>query len=201
MSDGPFFPPERYESEHFVLRRYEPGDGALLAEATNASYEHLQPFMPWAVPHQSDAEAEVTVRRFAANYLLNENFVLAIVAPDGSRLLGGTGYHPKGSESILETRSAEIGMWIRADEAGKGLGTAVLRALIEWGFTAWPWERLFWRCFAHNEASARTALSAGLIAEGRQRGSHRNDDGTRVDDLLFSLLKTEWQGKAALLGF
>ena len=33
--------PERHEREGFVLRSYEPGDGALLAAAQNASYDHL----------------------------------------------------------------------------------------------------------------------------------------------------------------
>ena len=154
-------PPERYETAGFVLRSYEVGDGALLAEATNASYEHLRRFMPWARPHTTEAEAEVTARRFRGRWLLSQDFAMAVVAPDGRRLPGSTGFHPR--VDGLTTRRVEVGMWIRADEAGRGLGTDVLRAMLQWGFGGWPWEELIWRAAAENVPSQRTALRAGMV--------------------------------------
>lgn len=153
-------PPERLETESFVLRAYQPNDGPLLAEATNASYDHLKPFMPWARPHTTEAEAEIHARRFRGRWLLSQDFTIAIVTPDGRRLLGSTGFHPR--LGGIQTLRVETGMWIRADEAGRGLGTAVLRAMLGWGFTDWPWEELVWRADLANTASQRTALRAGM---------------------------------------
>ena len=137
MSISPFFAPEHFTTEAFTLRCYMPGDGPSLAKAVNASYEHLRHFLPWAKPHTEDNEAEQTVRRFRAEYLLNTNFVLAIWSPEGAssgqRLLGGSGFHLR--EGDLDNRAAEVGMWIRADAAGRGLGTRALSAVLEWGFT------------------------------------------------------------------
>lgn len=189
MSD-PFLAPERFETERFVIRCYRPGDGPLLSEASNSSYEHLRPFMDWARPDQSVAESEALVRTFRARYLLNEDFVLGIFSPDGSRLLGGSGYHLR--EGALSTGRCEIGMWVRGSAAGQGLGTEILRALVDWGFSEWPWHRIAWRCRADNHASARIALKAGFTPEGRQRGHERLADGSYRDMLAFSVLKHEW---------
>ena len=164
-------PPERFETERFVLRSYQPGDGPLLAEATNASYEHLRRFMPWARPHTTEAEAELSARRFRGRWLLSQDFTIAVLAPDGGRLLGSTGFHPR--QDGLTTRRVEVGMWIRADEAGRGLGVEVLRTMLRWGFSDWPWEELIWRAARENVASQRTALRAGMVEDDDPEGLRR----------------------------
>ena len=112
-----------------MLRSYDVGDGRLLSEAVSESYEHLRPWMPWAKPHQTIEESEKRARQFRGRYLLAEDFVLGIFAPDERRLLGGTGFHLR--EGPLSTRCAEIGMFIRQSEAGRGLGTRALAALLQ----------------------------------------------------------------------
>lgn len=185
-----FFAPERFVTPHFILRSYLPGDGEKLSEAVNSSYEHLTVFMPWAKVHQSVEESETLVRSFRAKYLMNEDFVIGIFAPDESQLLGGCGYHLR--EGPLETGNAEIGMWIRAGEAGKGLGTAVLKALLEWGFTEWRWSRLAWKCDVNNLASRRTAEKAGFHLDGTLRQHLPNHHGgSKRDALYFSRLKED----------
>ena len=190
MNTEPFFAPDRYVTGEFTVRSYELGDGPLLAEAVNASYDHLKRFMVWAKPHTAETEAEQTVRRFRGEYLLSTNFTLGIFAPDDKRLLGGSGFHLR--EGELSNCAAEIGMWIRADAAHQGLGPRVLRAILTWGFSAWPWERLTWRCNEENVASRRTAEKAGMHLEGRFRANVRLPDGTRETTLAFAALKDEW---------
>jgi RimJ/RimL family protein N-acetyltransferase len=136
-------------------------------------------------------EGEKLVRRFRARYLTSEDFTLGVFSPDGQQLLGGTGFHL--SQGPLRHRLAEIGMWIAGDAAGQGLGTAVLQAMLAWGFTEWPWERLLWRCRASNVASARVAEKAGLTLEGTARGYERLEDGSREDMLHYAILKHEWE--------
>lgn len=90
-----FVAPEKLTTKHFVFCCYLPGDGRLLTEALNASYEHLSTFMDWAKPDQSVEASETTVRKLRAKYLSNEDYALGIFAPDESRLLGGSGFHPR----------------------------------------------------------------------------------------------------------
>ncbi|WP_370325857.1 GNAT family N-acetyltransferase [Euzebya sp.] len=183
-----FFAPERLETDAFTLRCYLPGDGAALADATTSSYDHLRPWMGWASADQTVTQSEELVRRFRADYLVNADFVLGIWAPDGSALWGGTGFHRHGG---VERGVAEIGMWIRADRAGRGLGTAALRAVLGWGFDAWPWERLAWHCDERNTASRRTAEAAGMRHEGALRGDVPEVGEGRRTTLVYGLTRAD----------
>lgn len=189
------FAPERYETADFVLRCYDSGDGPLLSDAVNASYEHLRTWMPWAKPDQSAEDSERSVRRFRARYLLAEDFVIGIFSADGRQLLGGTGFHLR--EGPLSSACAEIGMFIRQSEAGRGLGTRVLRALVDWGFADWPWQRLAWRCDQRNVASLRVAEKAGLRLEGVLRGQRAHVGEGRRDTACYALTKAEWSHNVA----
>lgn len=191
-----FVAPECLEHSDFLVRGYLPGDGAALNEALAASYSHLRTFMPWAEREQTVEQSERFARESRARYLLAENFNLAIFDPSGSTLLGGSGFHLR--EGGLDQRNAEIGMWIRAGAAGRGLGTAVLVAVLAWGFEKWPWQRLSWRCDSTNTASARVATKAGMRLEGTLR-SHSTavSGGGRRDTLCFAALRGEWSPPAA----
>lgn len=183
--------PERHEAAGFVLRSFHPGDGAQMTEAKNASYDHLKQFMIWAKPSQSVAAGEQYCREVRGRWLLATDFAIGIWSPGEDRLLGGAGYHLR--EGALELGNAEIGMWIRGDAAGQGLGTRALRALLRWGFTEWPWQRLSWRCSSANVASQRVAEKAGLRREGVLRSLAIDADGQRRDTLCYAMLRDDWR--------
>ncbi|MCA9754415.1 MAG: GNAT family N-acetyltransferase [Candidatus Eisenbacteria bacterium] len=184
-----FLAPDRWETPEFVLRSFRPGDGARLAAALNSSYDHLHRFMLWAIPNEDPDEVEQRVRRFHARYLLHEDFIIGILSPDESEVLGGTGFHLR--EGPLEQKRCEAGMWIRADLAGSGLGKRVLAALLDWAWTEWHWERISWHCSTQNVASARVAESAGLTREGTLRAA-LTVRGEEPHDLhVYSILRKE----------
>lgn len=189
-----FFAPERHQADGFVLRSYDVGDGPAIAAALNESYEHLRPWMPWAVPEQSIETAEATARRFRARYLLSEDFVIAVFSNDARELLGGSGFHLR--EGPVSSRSAEIGMYIRQSAAGQGLGTRVLTAMLHWGFSSWPWRRLAWRCDQSNFASMRVAQKAGVRLEGVLRGQAAEVGEGRRDTACFALTRADWLAPA-----
>ena len=83
-------------------------------------------------------------------------------------------------------------MWVRASMAGRGLGGRFLHALLQWGFTEWPWLRLSWRCDTRNKASIRVAERAGLKREGTLRSHLIAPDGQRRDTACFAILRDEW---------
>lgn len=182
-----FVPPASTTIDGLTLRPWRPGDGALLAETTNASLHHLRPWMEWARDPQTPSEAEVLVHDFAGQYLKREDFILSVWEDDV--LIGGTGYHPRWGG--VESGVAEIGMWVASSHAGRGYGTRILRALVQWGFSdAWPWTRLMWTCDPANVASARVAEKVGFQLEGTLRGT----TGTGTDreaTLVYGLLPTD----------
>jgi RimJ/RimL family protein N-acetyltransferase len=188
MLSTPFFAPTSFKVEDLTLRCYAPGDGPALQAATVSSYEHLNPWMPWATTEQTVEEAEALARRFSANYLLNQDYVVAIVIDD--ELAGGTGFHLRGKP--VTGQMAEIGMWVSAKYAGQGVGTRVLDAMLRWGFSEWPWNRLTWHCDTRNHRSRRVAEKNGLILEGTLRQDSLDSSGEWRDTHLFSILRDEW---------
>jgi RimJ/RimL family protein N-acetyltransferase len=194
LADPPFLAPLRLDTDRVTVRAYRPEDGPLLNEAVNSSFEHLRTFMGWARPHTPLHDSEAWVRRAAGNYLRHEDFILGIFSPDNTRQLGGSGFHLR--HGPLEGGVGEVGMWIRGDAAGQGLGTAILVALLQWGFTAWPWQRLIWRADVRNTRSARTAARAGMYHETTARRSQLEADGEMHDMDIYVALRGEWRPPA-----
>ena len=192
-SPDTWLPPDSTRTDDFVIRSYVPGDGRLLADALNESYEHLRTFMTWVQPLNTTDDAELVVRRGRANYLLRTDFMLGIFSGDETRLIGGSGFHLR--EGDLSSRRAEIGMWVAASESSKGLATAVLKELLRWGFTEWPWDRLSWNCSVENVASRRVAEKAGMTLEGTLRQRLPVPGPAVHDQHCFSMLRTEWEAR------
>ena len=146
----------------------------------------LRSWMPWS-PKQPAEEAESNVRRFRAQWLLAENFVMPVLSADGRRVLGGTGFHVR--QGPIEGGAIEVGMWIRAEESGAGLGAHVLDALVRWSWAEWPWRRLVWKCDSHNVASRRVAEKLGFTLEGTLRQDGFTPQGALRDSCIYALLK------------
>jgi RimJ/RimL family protein N-acetyltransferase len=83
-------------------------------------------------------------------------------------------------------------MFIRAGEAGRGLGTRVLASMLRWGFSEWPWLRLSWRCDDRNHASMRVAEKGGLLFEGLARGQNADVGDGRRDTACYAITKEAW---------
>jgi RimJ/RimL family protein N-acetyltransferase len=184
----PFFAPEEHREGDLLLRTWRPGDGGELNRATVSSYEHLQEFMEWARPDTSVEDSEGYVRHSRARWLLGEEWNLGVWR--GERLVAGSGFMLRGQP--LDHGTVEIGMWVRADEAGRGLGTRVLRAMVDWADADWPVHKLTWHCDSRNLASARVAEKCGFQLEGRLR-EHvpAAAGGGRRSTLLFGLVRAD----------
>ena len=184
-----FFPPEEWQTDGFTLRSWRPGDGPAIFQAVDSSRHHLRVFMPWVDKHATLADSEHYVRGARAAYLKAEKCDLGVFAPDG-RVLGGSGFFAR--DGWLAEGKAEIGMWVRADEAGRGLATRILLEMLRWGFTDWPFLRLAWRCSGSNAASARVAEKGGMRLEGVLRAYSIDPDGTPEDTHVYGILRHEW---------
>ena len=188
-----FQAPHGIEQYDLVVRPYRTSDAMQLMRATNDSFEHLNRFMPWATTSQSLLETEALIEEFTRNYADGSDFVFGLFDGSTGTLIGGSGFHLR--EGPIETQSAEIGMWVTSGRAGQGVGRTALAVLIDWGFTAWPWLRLAWRCNEENIASIRCAEANGLVHEGTLRGQYNPVDGSRRNTVCFSILKSDWAAR------
>jgi RimJ/RimL family protein N-acetyltransferase len=111
----------------------------------------------------------------------------AFAALDGDRRLVGLalafGIDAKEGE-------AELGYIVAPEARGRGVGTAILRALTDWAFAATAVERIRLVVDVGNPASLRVAEGAGYVREGVMRSVHFKN-GRRIDAVLLSRLRSD----------
>jgi len=158
-------PAYRIETERLVVRCYQPSDAKLLAESVTESLEHLKPWMPWVHDEPEPfVEKEKRMVRFRGMFDLNENYVYGIFNKEETKLLGGTGLHPRLGDNELE-----IGYWIHKDHVRRGLVTESTAALIKVAFELVHVHRIEIHCDPRNIASASVPRKLGFIHEGTLR--------------------------------
>src|SRR5581483_1032789 len=154
-------PPYRIETERLVIRCYEPEDAALLKNAVDSSLDHLRPWMPWVrfEPQPLDEKIDL-LRMFRGQFDHDENYVYGVFDGDESRLLGGSGLHPRGGDDSLE-----VGYWVRADAVGQGIATEVTAVLTRAGIEHAGLKRVDIQVDPANERSLRIPRSLGFTEE------------------------------------
>ena len=180
-------PAYRIETKRLVLRCYHPTDGPLLAESITESAEHLRPWMPWAHAEPEPLEEKVQrVKRFRGEFDLGHNYIYGIFDPEETKLVGGTGLHPR-----PENEELEIGYWIHKDYINQGLVTESTAALVKVAFDIVHAHRLEIHCDPANAASAAIPRKLGFLHEGTLRAKTRFLDGWS-DSMIWGLLEREY---------
>jgi RimJ/RimL family protein N-acetyltransferase len=180
-------PAYRIETKRLVLRCYQPTDGPLLAESITESVEHLRPWMPWAHVEPEPLEEKIQrVKRFRGEFDLGQNYIYAIFNPEETKLVGGTGLHPR-----LGNEELEIGYWIHKDYVNQGLVTESTAALVKVAFEIIQVHRLEIHCDPGNTASAAIPRKLGFTHEGTLRAKTRFLE-TWSDSMIWGLLATEY---------
>jgi RimJ/RimL family protein N-acetyltransferase len=85
---------------------------------------------------------------------------------------------------------AELGYMVAPAARGRGMGTAILRALTAWAFAELPVQRLRLVVDVENPASLRVAERSGYVREGVLRSVHFKG-GKRIDAVLLSRLPSD----------
>lgn len=88
-------------------------------------------------------------------------------------------------------RSAHLGISLRPDFRGRGLGADVVHALCEYGFAVLGMRRLQIETLSDNHAMIKAATGAGFTLEGTLRRAAWVY-GVFIDEVVFGLLSEEW---------
>ncbi len=125
----------------------------------------------------------------------------AIREKESTKLIGCIGFH----EFVPEApHRAEIGYWLAKSHWGKGIMTAVLKAVCEVGFNEFELARISANLFEGNERSERVVLKCGFQGEGILRCYYCKGEEI-FDGRLYTRL-ADWanearrEGEAALRG-
>ncbi|MGZ4352653.1 MAG: GNAT family N-acetyltransferase [Gaiellaceae bacterium] len=183
--------PYRIVTDRLVLRCWQPADAPLLKEAVDASLDHLRPWMPWAHEHPQPLDATVELlRTFRGRFDLGEDFVYGIFDAAEERVVGGSGLHTR-----LGAGALEIGYWIRADAAGRGLATETAAALTRAAFEFAAVDRVEIHVDPANERSLGIPRRLGFAEEATlRRRLPPQPGGEPRDVVVFTLFADGWRG-------
>ncbi|MEV6345220.1 GNAT family protein [Actinoplanes sp. NPDC051851] len=88
-------------------------------------------------------------------------------------------------------QTAELGYVFHPGHGGRGLATEAAAALLDWGFGEFGLHRVYARCHARNEPSARLMTRLGMRREAHHVAAYRFR-GEWTDQLVFAVLSHEW---------
>lgn len=181
-------PAYRILTRRLVIRCWNPEDAVLLKEAVDASIEHLRPWMPWASLEPTDLQKKVDwLRTTRGEFDLGKNFTMGIFNPEETRVLGGTGLHPRIGPGALE-----IGYWIRAGFTRQGLATETAAALTRVAFELEVVRRVEIHCDPANVASAAVPAKLGFTHEATLRQRTLDAAGQARDSMIWTLLRDDY---------
>jgi RimJ/RimL family protein N-acetyltransferase len=179
-----------------VIRCWEPHDAAPLKDAIDSSIDHLRPWMDWAADEPQPLTQKVELlRRFRDEFDLGKDFHYGLFSADKSRILGGSGLHPR-----LDADAFAIGYWIRVGQTGRGLATEAAAALTRVGLEFCGGDRVEIRVEPENEPSLAVPRKLGFHEEAtlrRRLNSGRPPNGARRDVVVFSMLRDQLPGSPA----
>jgi RimJ/RimL family protein N-acetyltransferase len=94
-------------------------------------------------------------------------------------------------------RHAEVGIALLPEARGRGVGTAALRQLIDFGFQRRNLRRLHLVVIESNRAGIAAYRKLGFVEEGRRR-QHCWVRGRYEDEILMGLLRSDWAAGGGL---
>ncbi|MBN1402469.1 MAG: GNAT family N-acetyltransferase [Anaerolineae bacterium] len=150
-------PAYRIETRRLILRCRAPQEAPLLVQTVNANLDHLRPWMPWA-DRPADLAGEIALlRRFRAEFDLDQDYAYGIWDSGERHVLGGCGLHTR-----IGPDGLEIGYWIDKGHVRQGLATEAAGALARVAFIVHRVQRVEIHCDPRNLASAGVARKLGF---------------------------------------
>ena len=130
-----------------------------------------------------DAEEHITeIEKPSCRYL---------VARDGTEIAGFAILQSVGSANhCVRLRR------IAVENPGRGVGSGLLRSVLQICFAELAANRVELFVFVENERAYRTYLKNGFAEEGIVRDLHRDADGTFRSSRLMSMLRREWAAQS-----
>lgn len=165
MLSIPLVIPEQIRGQRILVRRWQPGDADSLKQAIDESLAGLKAWVPWGAAEPSPLSVvRERLEKFEREFGQDGSWGFGVFSTSENRLLGGIGLHGR-----IGPTAVEIGYWVRASGAGRGIATEAVQLLTTVAMAAGV-SHVEIHCDPGNKASARVAAKAGFRhAETRER--------------------------------
>ena len=175
------------ETDRLELRLFRPSD--LDAVADYFALPEVQRYLDWKVRDRKDVKS--ALKNLCGNINLQrpgDAISLAIVDKDTDLLIGQVTLRWQDATA----GQAEIRFVINPKYKGQGFATEAVRAVIDAAFEQYRIHRVFARCDARNNRSAKLLRRLGMRLEAHYR-EHALFQGEWDEELHFAILDREWK--------
>ncbi len=140
-----------------------------------------------STPEMSVGDVRDLIDMFARGFRGRTQIRWAVADPETGQMIGDVGYND------FHTRDsrAEVGYGVTPDYWRRGLMTAALSAVIDYGFSALELNKIEATVNPGNARSRGLLTKLGFQLEGTMR-EHRNRRGVFGDACFYGLLRREW---------
>ena len=181
--------PAQLDTERLIIRKYSERDGrelySLLERNNNRAF--LRENVEELSSIETEEEAEIMVRKHAAEWLARDRFVMGIWLRSENKYVGEIWIEPK----KWEVPSFEIGWFLDQGYQRRGIATEAARRSLEFIFNNLNAHKVIVITRDTNPRSHKLAERLGFRREGHHRES-RIENGKRYGLLYYGMLRTEF---------
>lgn len=188
MSIEPPLPSEIVVDVEITLRRMIDTPAETVHSTVHQNLDHLGQFLAWATP-EYDLESVRAFMQTKRN-LWNESGEQAYAIYFNDEFAGSVGV--RGFDSPVGAVS--IGYWLSESAQGNGAMTRSVSALIRLVFETYGLNQVIIRAAPTNTRSRAIPERLGFTETGIERQMAKNARGDLLDLVIYSLLRSEWDG-------
>lgn len=158
--------------DEFLLQELQRGDAGEIFRAIDSQREYLGRWLPFVACTLCEKDSAA----FVESTLAAEPYQYVFTMRDKEGFAGLIGFKPCG-----DSRTREIGYWLREERQGRGMVTRSVEALCRFAAAELDIERTVIRCAAGNGPSNRIPQRLGFLFEGVMPHGELMSDGRWVD--------------------
>ncbi len=183
--------PPHFETHRLTIRRYEAGDGPIYYAAGVKNHDHLQRYESGntILTAKTEQEAEILIRQLHADWIARNHFFMGAFDKATHEFVAQI-YVGAVNWDLPEF---VIGYFVDKGHEGQGFVTEAVKATLGFIFEHLGAHRVRLETNETNLRSRHVAERCGFIREGQLRENRRNPDGTFSDDVLYGLLRSEYE--------
>lgn len=170
--------PTSFDTERLHIRMPQPGDGAQVYQAIQASKDDLKEWLPFATKNQTEEDVEVNIRESQIKFLKREDLRLLVFDRESGEFVGSSGLH----RMDWSVPKFEIGYWIDARKSGKGYMTEAIEGITNFAFETLGARRVEIRCDRLNTKSRAIPERLDFELEGIVKNDDVSMDGEQLRD-------------------
>jgi ribosomal-protein-serine acetyltransferase len=179
----------KLETGRLVIRKFSRRDAGSLNDAIRVSLPDLNQWLPWARTDYESNDAGAFIRDSVQAWKEDRAWDYSIrFRDDPGRHIGNISMWTVSKAGKI----AEIGYWVRSDEASKGVCTEAAAAILGEAFGRLGFHKVVMRIAIGNDASHRVAEKLGFTREGVLR-EELLIRGNWIDHAQWSMLDREFQ--------